>query len=658
LPLDRPKRSFVAAVQVQSLAPVGDTLYFAGPSLDYVGQRLGSFVGLDKGSALRDKSFPELPTGWVQTLLDDGSAGAFIGGDQRIGVVHLQSDRTIAASFGVAVQGGLVTALALDGDRLYLGGSFTSVNGVARRGLAVVDRHTGALLLEQPSALPAIVTSLLVWNRKLLVGGSYSDNGTSGLSTVDLDTGLTTSFAPAPKGGTVTAMQLAGNTLYIAGSFTVVGASARNRLAAIDMATMSLLPWNPNSASIVRSLAVIGSTVYVSGAFRRIGGKEKSYAAALDATTGALLPWDSGLDGPISAWAVDSQRLYAGYARGIVAFHRETGAATNFSANASGDVRALIATSDHVLAGGEFTSVNGRPRDGAAALDLSSRRVTNFKPNVTGQLNAIVADERAAYVGGSFKAATTNTSFLAALDPVSGRPLPWDPKPNAEVSALALSGSTLYIGGRFTQVAGQPRSHLAAVDTITGALSPLQTAIALNGTDTFRIEDIVRHENKLYVLGGFNQVAGEARLGLAALDASTGSLQPWNPSDGGVHAIAASGNTVYLAGIFRTINGVPRSGLAAVNADTGELLPWQPIFEQQRSYQAIFSDGHVVYVGGQNGAAAFDGTSGERLPWNPDIGGGVARFAFVPGALAVAGTFFRTGSVSQQGLALFERSDQ
>jgi outer membrane protein assembly factor BamB len=162
----------------------------------------------------------------------------------------------------------------------------------------------------------------------------------------------------------------------------------------------------------------------------------------------------------------------------------------------------------------------------------------------------------------------------------------------------------------------------------------------------------------LYVIGGFNQVDGEARPGLAALDAVTGALQPWNPNVSRVNAIAASGDVVYLAGDFSTVNGVARRSLAAVDAHTGELLPWQPTFQLSSLDGALLSDGQVVYVGGVNGAAAFDAHSGERLPWNPEFGYAVTRFAFGPSVLAVAGQFFNVGSIPQQGLALFERTAQ
>ena len=42
------------------------------------------------------------------------------------------------------------------------------------------------------------------------------------------------------------------------------------------------------------------------------------------------------------------------------------------------------------------------------------------------------------------------------------------PKPNSEVSALALSSSALYLAGRFQLVDGRRRDGLAAVDPTTG----------------------------------------------------------------------------------------------------------------------------------------------------------------------------------------------
>jgi len=55
----------------------------------------------------------------------------------------------------------------------------------------------------------------------------------------------------------------------------------------------------------------------------------------------------------------------------------------------------------------------------------------------------------------------------------------------------------------------------------------------------------------VYVGGGFTSVGGQARNRLAALDASTGNATSWNPNaDSWVNALAVSGSTVYVGGEF------------------------------------------------------------------------------------------------------------
>ena len=59
-------------------------------------------------------------------------------------------------------------------------------------------------------------------------------------------------------------------------------------------------------------------------------------------------------------------------------------------------------------------------------------------------------------------------NFIAALDASSGLATSWDPNADNTLSALALSGSTVYAGGEFTTIGGQARSRIAALDTNTG----------------------------------------------------------------------------------------------------------------------------------------------------------------------------------------------
>ncbi|MGH7623376.1 MAG: hypothetical protein ACREMU_13620, partial [Gemmatimonadaceae bacterium] len=67
---------------------------------------------------------------------------------------------------------------------------------------------------------------------------------------------------------TVRDMIVVGNTAYIGGSFTALtpagggAAVTRNHVAAINMTTGALLPWNPNVTGTVYSILPSGSNVY------------------------------------------------------------------------------------------------------------------------------------------------------------------------------------------------------------------------------------------------------------------------------------------------------------------------------------------------------------------------------------------------------------
>jgi hypothetical protein len=118
-------------------------------------------------------------------------------------------------------------------------------------------------------------------------------------------------FNPSPDAtwqtdGRVRSILYAGNTVYIAGEFTQVVPPAggtgvvRNHVAAFDVSTGQLLPWDPNADGIVWSLDTLNGTIYMGGEFANVGGVPRPFAAAVDASTALVSAWNPSPDGNVN----------------------------------------------------------------------------------------------------------------------------------------------------------------------------------------------------------------------------------------------------------------------------------------------------------------------------------------------------------------------
>jgi hypothetical protein len=250
--------------------------------------------------------------------------------------------------------------------------------------------------------------------------------------------------------------------------------------------------------------------------------------------------------------------------------------------------------------------------DAQPAFALSSGPDLTWGTN--GKVFALARWGNTLFVGGKFKKAVsptgqkTTVANLAAFDMTTGTHIPsFAPtiaftqvvdQPEVDALAVSTDGSTLYVGGSFDTVDGQPRQNFAAVDTATGALDPNVTV-----APDLPVKAIVATPYVVYFGGVFDEVNGMARQHLAAISATTGALSTtWVPtsaagtdpcpsllpagtncgptSDGGsgnIHSMALSpdGNSLFLGGNFFYINGVPRNALARVSTVDGSLLSWR-----------------------------------------------------------------------------------
>src|SRR5437868_5739971 len=94
---------------------------------------------------------PAMPAvdGTVDALLVDGHTGD-VAGAPRSSLAHVRADGSVDPAFRADAAGlngntGEVDALALRDGKLYVGGDFDRLGGVAARGLGAVDAATGAV---------------------------------------------------------------------------------------------------------------------------------------------------------------------------------------------------------------------------------------------------------------------------------------------------------------------------------------------------------------------------------------------------------------------------------------------------------------------------------------------------------------------------------
>lgn len=432
--------------------------------------------------------------------------------------------------------GPFVDALAVDGNRLYLGGSFTHVDGVPRSGAAAITLSSHEVSDWDPQLAGVApfpyCRTLAVGQGVVYLGGQF--DGLGGIQrpfsgAVDTN-GVLTGWNPRPNAA-VRTVAAAGASAYLGGEFGSVWSwQPRRFLAAIDATTGDVTPWNPNPNNVVGPIRVSGNTVYVAGAFETIGGQPRTCLAAIDAQSGEVLPWNPGIDAGIYP-----------------------------------PVRDMVVRHGTVYVAGLFSGLGGQPRYCLGAVDSVTGQATNWHPQVDDFVEAMALQGDTLYLGGWFSSVEGSPrSFLAAVD-TSGKLLNWGPEPDDVVHTMTVADGRLFIGGFFSHVAGQPRGALAAIDCATGAV----TDWIADANPQVRRFAAANHV--LYAGGWFTQVGGEARSGLAAIDTQTGELLSWNPRPnlGVVTALHVGSEDLYVGGAFDYLGLEVRPRFAAVSLARG-----------------------------------------------------------------------------------------
>lgn len=527
-PSSVPDETWVTDGRVNSIVRSGDRIYLGG-DFDQVGPNVGHGTALSAANGGREATFPKV-NAQIRAAVPDGNGGWYIAGDfTRVGsfsrdrLAHVLSDGTVGSWNPRANNMVYALAISADGSRLYAGGSFTIIGGTSRNRLAAVNAASGSV---DP-----------LWNPN--------------------------------ANNTVNALALSadGARLYVGGSFTAIDGTSRNRLAAVSAASGAVdASWDPNANNTVNAISANGTRIYVGGPFTSVGGTSRNNLAAVSATSGAV----------DASW--------------------------NPNANGKVNVLALSADKSRLYAGGSFTSVGGTSRGRLAAIDLVSGEVDPvWKPGTANStVQAIAVSGQRVYLGGDFTTLKgASRSRLALVDGVTGGlDANWTPTADTTVRALALSvdGSHVYVGGEFTQISGSTSyRRLARLSSVTGA--PDDSWRPNPGYTIFEVEV---SDKLVYAAGGGvggNLVAFDATRPLA-----TGEFTWRVQGDGDFQALMLRGDKVYAGGHFDDIGGQVRNKLAAVDAATGALdSGWIPSIAGSQEigvWSITGTSGPRLYVGG------------------------------------------------------------
>jgi hypothetical protein len=368
-----------------------------------------------------------------------------------------------------------------------------------------------------------------------------------------------------------------------------------------------------------------------------------------------------------------------GAARGAAPALVGASAATNvpyvLNGTSTNYARASTLIDGTVYVGGTFSAVyeplSGKnyKRQSLYAYDESTDRVTSFAPNLDGQVWAVdrSPDGRYLYAAGNFS--TVNGApreGLARFDLRTGALTAFNAHLNDQARTVDFVGGHLIVGGLFTAVNGVARVALASLDPATGALQSYLNA-KLSGTvsstagPTAVLHSAVNSaETQMAFAGNFTAARGDThwRTFLLDLGETSATVSAWNapilqqPCDSVGHpnyvnAMSFSQDGTWFAmatgGYMNLTNGFPLSQTVCASVarfsarEVGNIAPTWANYTGCDSLSGVLVEPGVVYVEGSNrwlnnpngcetaganavkrtGIGAVDPTNGQALSWNP-----------------------------------------
>ena len=508
-----------------------------------------------------------------------------------------------------------------------------------------------------PNANGAVRVVAVQPDGKTLIGGAFttlSPNGGAAvtrnhIARLNPDGTLDAAFN-AGTNDTVRAIAVqTDGKILIGGDFTAFspngeGTITRNRIARLDPDGTLDAGFNPDANDKVFAIAVqVDGKILAGGAFHGaagIGGIQRNYIARLDAVTGS---------------------------------------ADSFNPDANGRVLSIMIQRDgKILAGGEFTVIDGQTRNYIARLDAMTGSADSFDPNANSSVFAIALQADDKILAGGFFASIGGQArnHIARLDPTTGLADSFDPNADERVLSIAVQDDgKILAGGDFFYIGGESRIRIARLDAATGLADPFDPSA---GSRVYSI--VVQPDGKLLLGGDFPTLAPNggamvSRNRIARLETDGRLDQTLNLNVMGflssyvVASAVQPDGKVLIGGNFTSVLGTPRNNIARLNTDGTLDTVFNPNASSEVDTIAVQPDGKILVGGFFNGAnsiggqtrnfiARLDGTTGLADSFNPNANNIVRSLVLQSdGKILVGGYFSGANSIGGQSRNRIARLD-
>ena len=441
---------------------------------------------------------------------------------------------------------------------------------------------------------------------------------------------------------------------YIGGDFDLVGGLNRKNFARIkwdgSVYPITLDPDGPVYAIETSPYPYGQPYVFIGGDFQIIQGVNVHNAAQLNALTQTIMQnWDPNLNGPVYAMKKVGEYCFVGGAFTTVDnFNYRYLAKINISRTysldlnspnpPSGPVYALYynSKSTSLFLGGVFTFMGTMQRNHIAQINPNTGILTSWNPIVNGNVRAI--------------------SGLLPPMPIivhtgnggGGRQM--DP-------SLQAVSNTLYIGGQFTYVNGNPVKGFAELDILTAnVINPSTANVNCDGTVWAIYAD--KPHNKIYIGGQFKNINGQARYNLACVD-TFGIARVWQASVGNkVRAISTTPNVIYMGSESPCMFGREAHHVAFVDATSGVISTWDPMVTG--NVNALILKNNILYMGGafdsiqgvfRKNIGAIDLSTNSVTSFDPQCDGTIRTMHLINNKIYIGGYFNNAGGQARTNIA-------